>query len=77
MLHAEIFPLRRAGISKYIMLAYVSICFLKHPLLVFFHGAQSNVSCKKIRKSKIDAGIKASGLQYIDLSMKNDICTIQ
>jgi len=36
MLHAKIFPLRRAGISKYIMPAYVSICFLKHPLLVFF-----------------------------------------
>jgi hypothetical protein len=49
-----------------------------NPLLVFFSsGAQSNVSCKKIRKEKIGAGIKASGLQYIDLSMKNDICTIQ
>jgi hypothetical protein len=36
MLHATKFPLQRAGISKYIMPAFVSICFLKHPLLVFF-----------------------------------------
>jgi hypothetical protein len=78
MLHVKKFPLRKAGISKYIMPAYVSICFLKHPLLVFvFCGAQSNVSCKKIIKLEIGAGIKASGLQYIDLSMKNDIFTIQ
>jgi len=43
----------------------------------FFRGAQSNVSCKKIRKLKIGAGMKASGLQYIDPTMKNDISTIQ
>jgi hypothetical protein len=36
MLHAKKNPLRRAGISKYIMPAYVSICFLKHPTFGFF-----------------------------------------
>jgi len=52
--------------------------FLETPTFgFFFRSAQSNVSCKKIRKLKIGADIKASGLQYIDPTMKNDISTIQ
>ncbi len=52
MLHAEFFPLPRAGISKYIMPAYVSICFLEHPLLVFFPWCPIQCILQKKRKIK-------------------------
>jgi hypothetical protein len=57
----------------------VSICFLKHPPTFGFSSVVPNpmYPAKESENQKIGAGIKASSFQCIDLSMKNDICTIQ